>query len=423
MSARWIVAGAMSSALALSACGSSGGGTAGGGGTSGAANPTSASSSAPAATGTPIDLWMANMEVPQLSFENLRLAAQATVDYLNQERGGVDGHPLKLHTCITHLSPESTTSCATQIVQAKPVAIIGGADILSAVGIGTYVQSGIPTIGGAAFSEPDMQQPDTFRFSGSSAAGVSAMSVFTAKDLHAKKVAVLVANQVTAKQVMQSYVVDILNKLGVDVVQIPTDAVPADYTPIIADAASKNVDAIIAVPPGSSCVNLMQAVSTLASNAKLILPGICDGQPILNQAGSAATGVYFSSLFATWNDDNADRQLFEQKIAPRIHESGFYLDDFAALGANAIMNAYSVFTRIGYANLTQKAISDAFSKSEDAPNFLSQYTYTCNGHQVVGRPAICNNHADVVQYDGHKLVLANDQPIDTSSVIGPPPSS
>ena len=94
-------------ALAVTACGASGGSKASQ--TAPAATAAPPVSKAPAPTGTPIVLAMISQESGPGALPDARQAAEAAVGYVNAELGGAGGHPLKLETCITDGSPEQSS--------------------------------------------------------------------------------------------------------------------------------------------------------------------------------------------------------------------------------------------------------------------------------------------------------------------------
>src|SRR5438128_855692 len=91
------------------------------------------SSGSPAAGGSagpPLVLGFVNMEgAPTGSFPEARVGAQAAVDHVNDDLGGIGGRPVKLTTCTTNGSAESSQGCAQQLLAAKPVAVVGGVDL------------------------------------------------------------------------------------------------------------------------------------------------------------------------------------------------------------------------------------------------------------------------------------------------------
>jgi hypothetical protein len=107
--------------LALTAC-SSGGSDDPGGGPD--AEPTEGLS------GDPVVVGFVNMEgSPAGSFPEATAGAEAAVAHVNDELGGIDGRPLRLETCTTDGTQESSQACARRLVAARPAAVVGGVDL------------------------------------------------------------------------------------------------------------------------------------------------------------------------------------------------------------------------------------------------------------------------------------------------------
>ena len=121
-----------------------------------------------AATGEPIRLGMINQDTGAVgAFPELTLAAQAAVDFVNAELGGIDGRPLELLTCDTGFSPEGSTACAQRLVSEGVVAVTGGIDVWGA-SIPVLESNEIPYIGGIPVSDAELRSPISFLFSGGS---------------------------------------------------------------------------------------------------------------------------------------------------------------------------------------------------------------------------------------------------------------
>jgi branched-chain amino acid transport system substrate-binding protein len=84
------------------------------------------------ATGEPITIGMVNQEnTPAGSFPELSRSAQALVDFVNEDLGGVDGRPIRLEVCNTGFSAEGSTACGQRFVEAG-VPIVRAASTCSA---------------------------------------------------------------------------------------------------------------------------------------------------------------------------------------------------------------------------------------------------------------------------------------------------
>src|SRR3954452_19172338 len=104
------------------------------------------------ATGTPITLGLLNLESGPVTFPEYRQAAEAAVKYINDYKGGIGGHPVQLAACATDAQPSTSARCAGQIVDKKPLAILGGADTGAPGAFPVYARAKLAYIGGIPFT-------------------------------------------------------------------------------------------------------------------------------------------------------------------------------------------------------------------------------------------------------------------------------
>jgi len=107
----------LAAALILSSCSS---------GKSSGDDSTGSGSAGSRASGTPISIGMINQENTAAgSFPEMRESLQASFSYINNDLGGVNGHPLKLTACITDATAASSANCAREMVSDKVAAGAG----------------------------------------------------------------------------------------------------------------------------------------------------------------------------------------------------------------------------------------------------------------------------------------------------------
>ena len=90
--------------------------------------------------GEPIVLGMVNQENTAAgSYPELSQGAQAAIDFINEQLGGVDGRPIELEGCNTEFSAEGSTSCGPQFVEAGVPAVLGGIDVFGNAALSIYL--------------------------------------------------------------------------------------------------------------------------------------------------------------------------------------------------------------------------------------------------------------------------------------------
>ena len=125
--------------------------------------------------GDPVLIGLINQEdTPLGSFPELRVAAEASVEFINTELGGVGGRPLELTSCVVSFDPEQSQACAQEMVQQDVVALTGGIDVTSNGSIPVLEQNGIPQAGGIPANLIEQRSETMFFFSGGTTGAVAA---------------------------------------------------------------------------------------------------------------------------------------------------------------------------------------------------------------------------------------------------------
>jgi branched-chain amino acid transport system substrate-binding protein len=408
-----VMAAAAALSLALAGCSSS----SSGGDHPATSSQLGSSSSVAAPTRNAIVFAQINDEGGQVgSFPEMRQATLAAVDYINKELGGVDGHPLKVDTCVSDGTPEGSSTCANELLADHPVAFLGGADFGSYASLPIIQKAGLAYLGGAPLTTTEFTSGNSVQFSGFAAGALPALAIYASDVLHAKKVAVINVILGSGITTAQRYVLPVLKARGItDVKVIDVQPSTVDYTSAIAAASQTNPDVIIAVVNPQSCVSVFQAHQTLSVHAKILIPGACLSEQILAAAGSAANGAYGDLGFDPYDGSNADSKTFLH-IVKTYAPSGMPLDDFAGAGVNTVMNVAAMITAIGADNLTTTKILAYFRDGKTHPNFLAK-PYLCNG-KIPTVPSLCNAADMFYQVVNGKAQMTSTTWYDGSPYLG-----
>ena len=393
-------------ALVLSACG--GGNdtasdtTTGDGATTTAGGPTTTTQ--PAATGDPVNVGLINMEdTPAGSFPELRIGAEAAVGYINNQLGGIDGHPIELETCKTGGTPEDTQACANQLVEANVPVVIAGQDFQMSVAYPIFQQAGIPVVGITPTTPADFTAQGAYYFSGGSFTNLFGLVQFIGDYLEVKKVAVLFQDD-AAGQAAVPLVTPGLDKLGIEYTTLGEKVDAPDYTPMVAAVQAENVDAILVLFAAHGCTGIMKARASLMPDVPIITTGACYNDEVTSGAGDAADNTYFS-LGPNPEDPTSSPDMPAYLAAMAEYAPDADIAGLGGAGFSDVMTLWEVLAGVGYDSLTTTGIADALKSTKDGHLFLGQ-PWTCG--QVAALPAVCETHIRVYRYEGGKLEDATD---------------
>ena len=341
------------------------------------------------ATGPPIVVGLINQEdAPVGSFPEMRRSAEAAARYVNEELGGVDGRPIKLETCTTRGTPESSQACANQLVGKQPVAVLGGIDLGAAASLPVLQRAGIPYVGSSPTLAEELSSPTSYMLGGGTVADLLGQADYALNTLKVTRVAaVYVDLPGLLTTVVQASDVVLRTKGATSVKTVAEKADAADFTVALTSANNSNPDVIFVVFPAQSCARIMQARQALAIKAKMFYPGACAAQSVVDAAGGGAEGAYFGSGFLPFGDPSPDVAIWrdQTKGTSVLSQAGF----------SVVMNLYQL---LGEADEpTPGALGDRLKSAKGHANFMG-HDYTCDRKQLPLLSSVCNPFVRILQY-------------------------
>ena len=341
-------------------------------------------------TGEPIVVGLINQEdAPVGSFPDLRKGAEAAVRHVNADLGGVGGRPVRLQSCATRGTAESSQACAVKLVEGKPVAVIGGVDLGSAVSLPVLETAGVPYVGSLPQLGQELTSSGAYMLAGGTVADLLGQAQYALDVLGAKRFGALYLDLpgVLATVVRASEVV--LEARGAtDVKLVAAKADEADFTPALKAATAGDPDVVFVVFPAQACARIMAAGQALAVTAKLFFPSACAEPSVVDAAGNAADGTYFGSAYLPLGDPSPEVEAWRTRTTSRgvLSQAGF----------SGVMNVHRLLTEVS-GEPTPAAVSAALASARDHPGYMT-HPYTCDGKQVPIMKAVCNPHVRILQY-------------------------
>ena len=335
------------------------------------------------ASGTPITLGMINQEnTPAGSFPELSKAAQAALDFINENLDGVDGRPIELDVCNTKFSTEGSTTCGQQFVDDEVPAVLGGIDVFGN-GVDVLAKNGIPFVGGIPVSTQSVQAPNSFQWSGGSWGATVAFADYAATKLKAKNVAIVYSEFGSITQAAE-YGQTVLEANDVEVEMVPFPIMSTDIATPLQAADANDPDAIMLLAADTACKAAFDAFE-----AQKFFTGACASPTIIDPLDAAKTdGTIFNVEGPIiQGSDNPDPPFY----AATVEEYGDGLDPVGAgtVTFRAVMNLYRILRDIGADDITPKAVTEALAATDETPSFMG-HAYTCDREQFEGLPAICS---------------------------------
>jgi branched-chain amino acid transport system substrate-binding protein len=370
-----------------------------------------------AAEGEPIKIGMINQENEIFGdFPELRQAALAAVEWVNNELGGVGGRPLELLPCNTNFSPEEARQCALDHVRAGVVAVTAGINIQSETAMAVYEENGIPLLGGIPVNDIDMTSEIAHQWSGGTAGMFSAWSSFAVEELGAEKIVMAVAEFAPNIEAAERFGRTVAESLGAEVELITFPLTETDYAPTMNKVADLDPDAVFIAAVDTGCIASIQAANAVGLDIPRFFSGACASPDIEEQLGEDIHGAIFAieSIIET-DEPEIDRSLYFDVVST-YGEEGMELIGAGTVSVKSIMNIWDLMNELGPDDVTPDTLIELVGQSQDRASFMG-HPYTCDGQQLPDLPAVCSPQQVLVQNVEGDLAQVSDGWIDVSALF------
>lgn len=322
--------------------------------------------------------------------------AEAAVDYVNNELGGIGGHPLELRTCLIVSSEEEGQKCGQQMANDPDVRavltgqmIVGNASLYETIGDSKPVL-GTPTV------PADYDVDNNFNLLGAGFTGLPAMAIYAATTLKAEKVAMVYADE-PGGQAAAALVEQFMNDYGVELTKVPVPTTTTDVIGAITATDAASADVFLAVFTAPLCIQTAKAMDQLKLDVPVVSTVLC-----MDQAVSEALGD-----IPPWTFGVDSESPFLPEASPEVATYVSKLRQYAGDDANIAGFAPNTFAKV----LTLAKVINDLGVEGATPAAVTRAVRSFTGPMWMGGPkvkcgvipdmrSICNTGARVYSYDG-----------------------
>ncbi len=360
------------------------------GGKSGAANSSLA----------PVEIGYVNQQGGQQVIGALATnGAQMAVNYINQQLGGVDGHPLKLVTCFIASAEEEGTTCAQKFLADKNIKVIATGGVV--IGIQSFfstLNGAVPVFDGVAVLPVDGAQKNTVVLFGDGTHVLGPMGTYASTVLHAKTAAVIYPNDASDTPGALAIKAG-LEAAGVKVTMGPFPPNATDLTGVLTAAGATTADMVVPFVTANQCVNIAKALTQMGitDTKKIVSAPLClNGQVAAGLGGDFPKWTYSiaSSLYGDTSDPGMPAY---EAVTAKYTTAANAPDPWEIVDFGQLLTVDKILNQVGYANLTPSAILAA-GKAFKGPQALGAPSLDCG--QFPSAPGICNDQAQFFEYVG-----------------------
>ena len=226
--------------------------------------------------------------------------AELAVKYINDQLGGIDGHPLVLSTCFITSAEEEGTTCGQKFLANKSISVIDvGAVAIGIQSLYSTLGTAKPVITGVSVTPVDSTKANAVILFGDVTHVLGPFGTYASQVLHAKTAA-LVYPDIAGITDGAAAISASLKAAGVTVKSVAYDPNETDLIGPLTSAGASSADLVIPYTEAGGCVDLAKGLKQLGiTDAKKILSApLC-----LNSTGRAGSRRRLPDL------DVRDREL------------------------------------------------------------------------------------------------------------------
>ena len=188
------------------------------------------------------------------------------MDYINEELGGIGGHPLELRTCLIVSSEEEGQKCGQEMANDPDVrAVVTGQMIFGNASLYETIGDSKPVLGTPTVPA-DYDTDNNFNLLGAGFTALPAMAIYAATTLEADNVAMVYADE-PGGQAAAGLVQQFLEGYGVGLTKVPVPTTSTDVIGAITAAKAQTADVFLAVVTAPLCIQIEKARSSSGGRA------------------------------------------------------------------------------------------------------------------------------------------------------------
>jgi len=333
------------------------------------------------------------------------------VKFINEQAGGIGGHPVELVKCYIASTEEEGQQCGQQMANDKAiVAVIEGPIVIGAESM--YAALGDkPVVSGVSVNAVDTVTPSAAVLYGGAAYILAPYATFARDTLHTKSAA-LVYPEGAGVDIAAAGQASAFKTAGIPikVVSYPADA-PDLTVPLLA-ADAQNVDIVMPVINPNDCVKFEQAIQQLGiPDEKVLASPICLTPTTIQGLGDFPKWIYAIASAQTFDVTDPGVPPY-QEILKAQGQDKLIGDPWVNVGFGQMLTLANWMNGAGADNLTPKAITDQ-AHAFKGPLALGSPVITCGKYSEA--PGVCNDHTQFYTWNG-----AGNPMTKTGDWVGPP---
>ena len=330
--------------------------------------------------------------------------AQLAVKYINDQLGGIDGHPLVLSTCFITSAEEEGTTCGQKFLANKSISVIDvGAVAIGIQSLYSTLGTAKPVITGVSVTPVDSTKSNAVILFGDVTHVLGPFGTYASQVLHAKTAA-LVYPDIAGITDGAAAISASLKAAGVKVKSVAYDPNETDLIGPLTSAGASSADLVIPYTEAGGCVNLAKGLEQLGiTDAKKILsaPLCLNSQVAAGIGGDFPIWTYAiaSSLYGDPTDPGMPAYM---KVTAQYGQTAEAPDPWNIVSFGQMLTTARFLNQLGYSGITPSAVLTK-AKAFTGPVALGAPSLDCGKYPSA--PAVCNDRTQFFLYKGKHVFV------------------
>jgi branched-chain amino acid transport system substrate-binding protein len=335
---------------------------------------------------------------PNFNFPQTTRVIQAGVKMINEEYGGIHGHPIQLSTCFIAQAEEEGVRCGQQMANNNAVnVILYGAVVVGNQSIYATLKGAKPIVGGVTANPADPGAKNAFFLNGSQTSVLGPFATFTKKVFpKVKTVTIVYPNQPGADSAAFALRAG-FNKIGLTTRLIATPQLATDLLGPATQASS--ADMIVPALGFTDCVPFARALDQIRYSKPVLSTPLCTFiPPSAYSGGDLPRWTYGIAQTNVHYGPDPQAKLFLKEGIKNGATAVDMTNVFAEIAWEELLVVTKVMNSIPFNKISPATISAGLKKFP-GPVPLAAPQVAC-GKVSAGEPAVCGNQTQFFNYLG-----------------------
>jgi branched-chain amino acid transport system substrate-binding protein len=330
--------------------------------------------------------------------------AELAVKYINDQLGGIDGHPLVLSTCFITSAEEEGTTCGQKFLANKSISVVDvGAVAIGIQSLYSTLGTAKPVITGVSVTPVDSTKANAVILFGDVTHVLGPFGTYASQVLHAKTAA-LVYPDIAGITDGAAAISASLKAAGVTVKSVAYDPNETDLIGPLTSAGASTADLVIPYTEAGGCVDLAKGLKQLGiTDAKKILSApLCLNTQVAQGLGGDFpiwTYAIASSLYGDPTDPGMPAYM---KVTAQYGQQAEAPDPWNIVSFGQMLTTARFLNQLGYSGITPSAVL-AKAKAFTGPVALGAPSLQCGKYPSA--PAVCNDRTQFFLYKGKHVFV------------------